>query len=289
MKFGLRYCNTGRYADPTRAIELMQAAEAAGFESAWTVEHTVIPRGYTSAYPYTTDGKLPGGEGDFLLPDPLIWMAYVAAATSRIKLATGILILPQHNPVIVAKQVATLDHMSRGRILLGIGVGWLKEEFDAIGASFHDRGRRTDEYIAVMRELWSADAPNFAGKYVNFREAYMRPKPVNRSVPIIIGGQTEPAARRAGRLADGFFPGRGLPLDLFETVRVAAREAGRDPASVELTVGIPDDLSQLGEYAKTGVSRVLVPTTGVAGLARKISGPEDLLGWRETIERYAVL
>jgi alkanesulfonate monooxygenase SsuD/methylene tetrahydromethanopterin reductase-like flavin-dependent oxidoreductase (luciferase family) len=136
MKFGLRYCNTGRYTDPVRAVELMQAGEAAGFESAWTVEHTVIPHGYQSAYPYTSDGRLPGGDGDFLLPDPLIWMAYVAAATSSIKLATGILILPQHNPVIVAKQVATLDHMSNGRILLGIGVGWLKEEFDAIGAAF---------------------------------------------------------------------------------------------------------------------------------------------------------
>ena len=165
MKFGLRYCNTGRYADPAHAIELMQAAEVAGFESAWTVEHTVIPRGYQSAYPYTSDGRLPGGEGDFLLPDPLIWMAYVAAVTTSIKLATGILILPQHNPVITAKQVATLDHMSNGRILLGIGVGWLKEEFDAIGATFENRGRRTDEYVAAMRELWSADAPTFAGRY----------------------------------------------------------------------------------------------------------------------------
>jgi probable F420-dependent oxidoreductase len=287
MKFGLRYCNTGRYTDPARAIELMQAAEAAGFESAWTVEHTVVPRGYQSPYPYTADGKLPGNEGDFVLPDPLIWMAYVAAATTSIKLATGILILPQHNPVMVAKQVATLDHMSNGRILLGIGVGWLKEEFDAVGASFHDRGRRTDEYIAVMRELWSADAPNFSGEYVNFRAAYMRPKPVNRNVPIIIGGQTAPAARRAGRLADGFFPGRGLPIDLFETVRRAAREAGRDPAAVELTVGIPDDLSQLADYAAAGVPRVLVPATGAVGLPRRIGGPEDLLGWRETIEQYA--
>ena len=191
MKFGLRYCNTGRYTDPVRAVELMQAGEAAGFESAWTVEHTVIPRGYQSAYPYTSDGRLPGGDGDFLLPDPLIWMAYVAAATSSIKLATGILILPQHNPVIVAKQVATLDHMSNGRILLGIGVGWLKEEFDAIGAPFENRGRRTDEYIAAMRELWSADAPNFSGRYVSFKDAFMRPKPANRSVPIIIGGHTE--------------------------------------------------------------------------------------------------
>jgi probable F420-dependent oxidoreductase len=289
MKFGLRYCNAGRYADPARAVELLQAGEAAGFESAWTVEHTVIPRDYQSAYPYTSDGRLPGGEGDFLVPDPLIWMAYVAAATSRIKLATGILILPQHNPVIVAKQVATLDHMSRGRILLGIGVGWLKEEFDAIGVAFENRGRRTDEYIAAMRELWSADAPSFSGRHVSFKDAFMHPKPVNRGVPVIIGGHTEAAARRAGRLGDGFFPGRGLPMDLIEIVRRSARDAGRDPAAVEITAGIPDDLSRLADYAAAGVARVLVPVTGVAGLARRIGGPEDLLGWRETIERCATL
>jgi probable F420-dependent oxidoreductase len=287
MKFGLRYCNTGRYADPAQAVALMQAAEAAGFESAWTVEHTVIPRGYQSAYPYTSDGRLPGGEGDFLLPDPLIWMAYVASATSRIKLATGILILPQHNPVIVAKQVATLDHMSNGRILFGIGVGWLKEEFNAIGATFENRGRRTDEYIAAMRELWSADVPNFTGRYVRFKDAYMRPKPVNRSVSIIIGGHTEAAARRAGRLGDGFFPGRGLPMDLIEVVHRSAREAGREPAAVEITVGMPDNVEKLPELAAAGVGRVLLPVTGVAGLARKVAGPEDLLGWRNTIECYA--
>ena len=209
MKFGLRYCNTGRYTDPARAVELVQAGEAAGFESAWTVEHTVIPRGYQSPYPYTADGKLPGGEGDFVLPDPLIWMAYVAAATTRINLATGILILPQHNPVVCAKQVATLDAMSGGRVLLGIGVGWLKEEFDAIGVPFADRGRRTDEYIVAMRALWSQDVPSYHGDYVNFTDAFMRPKPTRGSVPIIIGGQTPPAARRAGT-ADY----RGLPSGL---------------------------------------------------------------------------
>nr|MBC8242068.1 LLM class flavin-dependent oxidoreductase [Alphaproteobacteria bacterium] len=130
MKFGLRYCNTGRYIDPALAVELVQAGEAAGFESAWTVEHTVVPEGYQSAYPYSDDGKMAGGHDDIPLPDPLIWMAYIAAATKTINLATGILILPQHNPVITAKQVATLDHMSGGRVLLGIGVGWMREEFD---------------------------------------------------------------------------------------------------------------------------------------------------------------
>ena len=155
MHFGLRYCNTGRYVDCAKAVELVQAAEEAGFESAWTVEHTVVPAGHASAYPYSPDGRMAGGVYDFPLPDPLIWMAYVAAQTTSIKLGTGILILPQHSPVITAKQVATLDVMSGGRVLLGIGVGWLKEEFDAIGASFADRAARTDEYVAVLRTLWA--------------------------------------------------------------------------------------------------------------------------------------
>jgi probable F420-dependent oxidoreductase len=251
------------------------------------VEHTVIPRGYQSAYPYTADGKLPGGEGDFVLPDPLIWMAYVAAATSRINLATGILILPQHNPVVCAKQVATLDAMSGGRVLLGIGVGWLKEEFDALGVPFEDRGRRTDEYIAAMRELWSADVPSYHGDFVTFTDAFMRPKPMRGSVPIIIGGQTPPAARRAGRVAQGFFPGRGVPLGLIDLVRKTAIEHGRDPAEVDITVSVPDDLSEIPRLAGLGVTRVLVPVTGVAGLRGTIRGPDDVLAWRDAIERYA--
>ncbi len=169
MKFGLRYCNTARYADPTEAVALAQAAEAAGFESIWTVEHTIVPDGYASAYPYDPSGKMAGGRNDFPLPDPLIWMAFVAAATTKIKLATGILILPQHNPVLAAKQIATLDYLSRGRILLGIGVGWLQEEFAALGVPFAERGARTDEYIAAMRELWSADKPTFKGRFVVVR------------------------------------------------------------------------------------------------------------------------
>src|ERR1041384_6017407 len=115
MKFGLRYCNTARYVDPKEAIGLAQAAEAAGFESIWTVEHTIVPAGYASAYPYDESGKMPGGREDFPLPDPLMWMSFVASPTSTIKLGTGILILPQHNPVQAAKQTATLDHLSCGR------------------------------------------------------------------------------------------------------------------------------------------------------------------------------
>jgi probable F420-dependent oxidoreductase len=289
MKFGIRYCNTGRYVEPANAVELVQAAEAAGFESAWTVEHTVIPRGYQSAYPYAADGRLPGGEGDFALPDPQIWMAYVAARTSRIRLATGILILPQHNPVICAKQVATLDYMSGGRILLGIGVGWLREEFEALGVPFAERGARTEEYIGALRALWSQDCPSFEGRFVRFKDAFMRPKPVNRTVPIIIGGHSRAAARRAGRMAEGFFPARGASPELIDLVRRSAVEAGRDPAAVEITASMPDDPDTLPALAAAGVSRVLVPVTGVAGLRRAVSGVEGVLSWRETIERYAAL
>lgn len=287
MKFGLRYCNTGRYVDPGPAIELVQAAEEAGFESAWTVEHTVVPAGYASAYPYSADGKMAGGRDDFPLPDPLIWMSFVAAATNRIRLATGILILPQHNPVVVAKQVASLDHLSNGRVLLGIGVGWLEEEFAALGASFADRGQRMDEYIAVMRELWRADAPTFQGDSVRFERAYCRPQPVNGDVPIIIGGHSLAAARRAGRLGDGFFPARGASPGLLETARAAAALAGRDPAALEITASMPDSLDEVPALAALGVQRILVPVSAVAGLAVGISSPEDALGWRDTIERFA--
>ncbi len=287
MKFGLRYCNTGAYVDPARAVELAQAAEAAGFESLWTVEHTVVPAGYGSTYPYAEGGRMAGGNDAIPLPDPLIWMAYVAAATKRIKLATGIMILPQHNPVVVAKQVATLDHMSNGRILLGIGVGWLQEEFAALGVPFEARGKRTDEYIRAMRELWGAEKPSFDGQFVRFKDAYCRPQPVNKSVPIIVGGHSPAAAKRAGRLGDGFFPARGAPSDLFAIARDAARDAGRDPASLEMTVGLPAKLEDIPALAAMGVSRVLVPVGGMAGLATVISTPDDCARWRDILQQYA--
>lgn len=287
MKFGLRYCNTARYVDPKEAVTLAQAAEAAGFESLWTVEHTIVPAAYASAYPYDPSGKMAGGRHDIPLPDPLIWMAYVAAATTRIKLATGILILPQHNPVLAAKQIATLDHLSRGRVLLGIGAGWLQEEFAALGVPFAERGTRTDEYIAALRELWSADEPTFKGRFVAFQRAYCRPRPVNKSVPIIVGGHSEAAARRAGRLGDGFFPARGAPPELIAIARKAAEAAGRDPRKLEITASLPDDLAELDAMRRLGVTRVLVPATGGAGLDARIRGPEDLANWTEIIRRHS--
>ena len=286
MKFGLRYCNVGPFVDPARAVELVQAAEEAGFESAWTVEHTVVPAGYASQYPYSTTGRM-GPRDDMPIPDPLIWMSYIAAVTSRIKLATGILILPQHNPVITAKQVATLDAMSGGRVLLGIGVGWLQEEFDTIGAPFAERAARTDEYVAVMRALWSMESPTFHGEFFDFENAYCLPQPPGGSVPIIVGGHSKAAARRAGRLGDGFFPARETREDLIELARRTAAEHGRDPAAIEITLSVPPDLDALDGLANLGVSRVLVPVTPFPGMGATVDTPEAALAWKSRIEGYA--
>jgi probable F420-dependent oxidoreductase len=287
MKFGLRYCNTGRYVDAHQAIELARTAEEVGFESLWTVEHTVVPAGYESAYPYSNDGKMAGGANDFPLPDPLIWLTYVAAVTSRIKLATGVFILPQHNPVVAAKQLASIDHLSGGRMLLGIGVGWLKEEFDVLGARFDERGARTDEYVAAMRCLWHDDAPTFRGQFVRFEGAYCRPQPINRTIPIIVGGHSHAAAQRAGRIGDGFFPARGASTELIDIVRRSAESAGRDASSIEITVTIPDDLAEIPRLAKLGVARVLVPVVPMLGMNQSFVGTKDAARWRDVIETYA--
>ena len=155
MKFTLHFGNN-TFPDLPGAIRMVKLAEAAGFDSVITVDHVVFPHKYTSVYPYAPGGRLPGGPGG-ALPDPLIWMAAMAAVTTKLRFMTGVIILPLRNPFVLAKQVATLDHMSGGRIELGVGVGWLKEEFEAVGVPFEKRGLRTDEYIAVLREKYAAE------------------------------------------------------------------------------------------------------------------------------------
>jgi alkanesulfonate monooxygenase SsuD/methylene tetrahydromethanopterin reductase-like flavin-dependent oxidoreductase (luciferase family) len=165
-------------------------------------------------------------------------------------------------------------------------VGWLREEFAALGADFDTRGPRTDEYIVAMRHLWQDEAPTFNGKYVQFDKAYCRPQPANGSIPIIIGGHTGAAARRAGRLGDGFFPARGLSLDLLEVVRSTARANDRDPDSIEITASMPDNVDDIANLRNLGVSRIVVPVTPMAGMSNPISGPDDLAGWQDIIARY---
>ena len=288
MKFGLRYASLGRYANGPAAVELVQAAEAAGFESIWTVEHVVVPHGYQSRYPYSPTGRMGSGLDDYPIPDPLIWLAYVASATRTIKLGTAILILPQRNPVITAKEVATLDHLAGGRrVLLGIGVGWLAEEFSALGVPFDDRGARTDEYVAAMRALWGEERASFKGRFVSFDEVYCRPRPPEGRIPIVIGGDTKAAARRAGRLGDGYFPARGAPPELFDEMRRAAEAAGRDPAEIEITVAAPVEPEEIEALAARGIARVAVPVSAAAGLPAQVKTPDDVLRYgRDVIARF---
>jgi probable F420-dependent oxidoreductase len=266
MDFGIAFANTGPFTQPDAALDFARAAEAAGFESLWTVEHVVVPEGYESTYPYDPSGKMPGGER-MPIPDPLIWLTYLAAATERIKLATGILILPQRNPVVLAKELATLDALSGGRLLCGIGVGWLEEEFDAIGVPFSDRGRRTDAYADAMRALWTGEPASHRSEFAEFSNCILQPTPTQGSVPLHVGGHTEAAARRAGRMGDGFFPGKGSHAELahlFDVVRATALDHGRDPDAIELTSGGRGAvgsraLDEVKALADLGVSRVIVP------------------------------
>ena len=270
MKFALHFSNSN-FPDAAGAKRLAIAAEAAGFESLVVIEHVVWPTHYTSRYPYSPTGRLPGGP-ETKLPDPLIWMAFALAATTRLRCMTGILILPQRNPVVLAKELATLDYMSGGRLELGIGVGWLKEEFEALGVPFERRGARADEYIAAMRALWSADDASYNGKFVSFAGMSCNPKPVKGHVPIHIGGHSEAAARRAAIFGDGFFPATGSQVDIAPIIgfmRKTAAENGRDPSSIEITTGCPgalpgsgvDPLQAVAEAAAKGVGRVVLPVT----------------------------
>jgi probable F420-dependent oxidoreductase len=288
MKFGLRYANLGRYTDGPAAVELAQAAEAAGFDSIWTVEHVVVPDGYQSRYPYSPTGRMGSGLEDFPIPDPLVWLTFIASATRTLKLGTAILILPQRNPVITAKAVASLDHLAGGgRVLLGIGVGWLAEEFAALGVPFADRGARTDEYVAAMRVLWSQERASFQGRFVAFKDVFCRPLPPERRIPIIVGGDTRAAARRAGRLGDGYFPARPAPVELLDEMRRAAEAAGRNAADIELTVTAPPEPVEIENLARLGVARVAVPVSSAAGLPAQVRTPEDVLRYgKEMIARF---
>lgn len=259
MRYGIVFANTGPLGTAEGAAALAEACDRHGVESVWTVEHVVVPSGYESEYPYSRDGRMPGTI-DSPIPDPLIWLTWVAAHSSSVRLGTGVLILPQRNPAVLAKEVATLDVLSGGRVELGVGVGWLEEEFGALGVPFADRGRRTDEYVAAMRALWTEGETTFDGSFVRWDGVMSYPKPHAGSPPIVVGGHSHAAARRAGRLGDGFFPGRQEILaDLIATMRSTAEAEGRDPDAIEITTGASTRAEQRQQLVDLGVSRMVFP------------------------------
>jgi alkanesulfonate monooxygenase SsuD/methylene tetrahydromethanopterin reductase-like flavin-dependent oxidoreductase (luciferase family) len=190
--------------------------------------------------------------------------------------------------VVTAKAAASLDHLAGGgRVLLGIGVGWLAEEFRALGVPFEDRGARTDEWVAAMRALWSQERASFKGRFLSFDDVFCRPRPAGGRIPIIVGGDTVHAARRAGRLGDGYFPARPVPPALFEAMRRAASAAGRDPDAIEITMAAPSDVAEIEALARAGVTRVAVPVSAAAGLPAQLKTPDDVLRYgREVIARF---
>jgi len=263
MKFGLMFANIGPFSQPAGLTQLAQSAESAGIESLWTVEHVAVPIGYESKYPYSANGKMPGPENS-PIPDPLVWLSFAAAVTKTIKLATGILILPQRHPIYTAKEMATLDVLSEGRLIAGIGIGWLAEEFSALDIPFKERAARTEECAKALRHLWSTDSKPFAGEFYRWNAIESNPKPVQPGgVPIVVGGHVEGAARRAARIGDGFFPAAGDLPALFDIVRDECQKIGRDPSEIELTAGAPirslDDVKRMQDI---GVARMILPPPG---------------------------
>lgn len=244
MEFGLHLPASNPDVRSADLVRFAQKAEALHFYCITVADHVIVPKRISIPYPYTLDGKYPGA-GYHL--ETLTTMSFLAGATERIRFITSVMIAPYRNPVLTAKMLSSLDVLSQGRVIVGLGVGWMKEEFDNLQApAFKDRGQVTDEYIRAFRELWTKDNPSFDGKYCKFSDIVFLPKPVQKpTIPIWIGGHSQQALRRAGKLGDGWHPIGGVPTiplepedvkrDL-ETLAAHAQAAGRDPHSIRVAL-----------------------------------------------------
>ncbi len=241
-----------------------QTAERFGFESLWVPEHPILP--VDPKTPFPSGGPIPDVYSH--MSDQFVCLAMAAATTTTIKLATGITLVPEHSPIVAAKQIATLDHFSGGRMIYGIGAGWLREESEIMGVDFPRRWTQTAEYVAAMRELWTKPEASFAGKYVNFPAVRSYPKPAQAGgPPVLIGSRDKNALKRVAKWGDGWFPNRVTPDDMqrdLATLRDECRSAGRDFAALDITVmgGIAGDRAavqaELARFAEAGVGRFVI-------------------------------
>src|SRR5229473_1098998 len=278
MKFGLFGINFGPCANPTTAAATARAAEAAGFDSVWTGEHIVLPEPQAPPSPVPADTP-------FI--DSAVALAYVAGQTKTIRLGTGIIILAQRNPVVLAKELASVDVLSGGRLIFGIGIGYLKPEFDAIGAPFDHKGQRSEEFLAAMIALWSMEKPEYHGRFVSFGGINAMPRPVQKPHPeIVFGGHTPQAFSRAARLAKGWF---GFALDVEGTgkcvdgLRAACEQAGRRFEDLEVSVAPRGrvDRDAAKRFADAGVDRLILlhRARDEAGLSQFVGEAErELVG-----------
>ena len=263
MKIGLIPVNVG-VPNAQAMIGVAQLAEAAGFESLWTFEHVIVPNDYESKYPYSPNGKMGAGP-DTNFVDPLIALAAVAAQTKTIRLGTGVNILSQANPLYMAKQSASLDFVSNGRFMLGVGIGWLREEFRAVGTPFERRGARFDDYVQGMRKVWSGDMVEHQSEFIDWTGFQSHPTPIQDPFPVIIGGTKGKAFERTAKYGNGWFaPTASVEqtAPLIEQLNKACDAVGRDPKEIEITamwMANAEDLSDVERYAEIGVDRLIAP------------------------------
>jgi len=276
VKIGLIPVNVG-VRDVDSMIEIARTAEQCGFESLWTFEHVIVPLDYASKYPYSADGKMSvTPETNFV--DPLIALAAIAQHTERVRLATGVNILPQANPLLLAKQAASLDFASKGRFMLGVGIGWLAEEFAAMGVPFERRGARFDDSLAAMRKVWSGDVVEHQSERLHWSGFKSHPLPVQKPFPVIIGGSKGKAFERVARFGDGWYAPTGHVSQLaplLPALDAACAAAGRDRSTVEITaMWIPplEGADALPKYEDLGVARLVVPLPALAAQGGAIEG-----------------
>jgi len=269
VKVGLIPINVG-VSDPELIVAIAQKAEAVGLESIWTYEHAVVPADYASRYPYSRSGKMPATTPETNFVDPLIALTFVAAHTKTLRLATGVNILPQANPLMAAKQVAALDVLSKGRFMYGVGAGWLEEEFKAMGVPFEKRGARFDDYLVAMKKVWSGDLVEHESERIHWSGWKSYPLPVQRPhPPLIIGGSGDAAFRRVVQHGNGWFAPTAGPAQLAELLgklRAEAAKVGRDFATIEITATwfyAGEGVDSIAAYRDLGVSRLVAPLYGL--------------------------
>jgi len=252
MEYGFYLPNSGAGAEPDALASIAKQGDRLGFYCMVMPDHILQPNRVDSTYPYSLTGDIlaAGQSGDGEWPEQITTLAYLAGVTERIRLVTSVMIIPYRNPILTAKMLATLDMLSKGRLILGAGVGWMEEEFELLDAPpFAERGAVTDEYLQAFIELWTKDDPKFEGKYVSFSDITFLPKPVQKPYPPIwIGGQSKPAIRRAARLGDAWHPVGAIPATPLEPEELAenlvllrryAELAGRDPSKIQVSVKAP--------------------------------------------------
>jgi len=270
----------------TAMREFAATAEASGAESLWSVEHVVEADVYEPRYSYAPSGRMPGR----LVPyaDPLEILTFYAACTSSIRLGTAVVLAPLHSPAMLAKRAATLDNLSGGRLVLGLGLGWQKEEYGAVGVPFAHRGARLDECVEAMRELWGHGPATYHGRFVEFDAVHLVPAPPRPAIPIVLGGNTRPAVTRAARTADGWYPHALDPDGFADTVtflRAEIRQAGRTYEDVPITVN-PASAGREREMDRQWVQRYVDHGATRLVIGSGITGPHDVQAVRKKIDRY---